>query len=276
VSYKTIVVHLDASKRRRTRLDLACTLARKYAAHLIGLFALPTEPPPLAPEPPGVLYIDWLNARRLAAEEAAQEFAERMRERQYTAKSEWHAALSDGFEVTQFYARHADLLVAGQPDPEGGGVPASFSHDLVMTAGRPVLYVPFAGHFEDCGSRVLVAWNASREAARAVMDALPFLRAADGVEVVTFEADQAPGRTAGEPLPDMGPYLLRHGAKARAITLPIAGIDVGSAILSRAADDGADLLVMGAYSHSRVRELVLGGATRTVFKSMTVPTLMSH
>jgi nucleotide-binding universal stress UspA family protein len=258
------------------RLDLACTLAERYAAHLIGLFALPAEPPPISPEAAPVLYLDFLKERRAAAEEAAQEFAERMRARQYTAKSEWRATTGDGFAALQRYARCADLVVAGQPDPEGNSVPAWFSHDLVMSTGRPVLYVPFAGRFEDCGTRVLVPWNASREAARAVADGLPFLRGSKAAEVVTFDPEKVLPAGTSMPEPDIGAYLARHEARVSVARLPSGGIDIGSLILSRAADSGADLIVMGAYGHSRIRELVLGGATRTLFESMTVPTLMSH
>jgi nucleotide-binding universal stress UspA family protein len=276
VSYKTIIVHMDSGKRRRLRLDLACTLAEKYDAHLVGLFALPAEPPPMAPEAAPALVADFLNERRAAAEEAAQEFGERMRARRYSGKSEWRATIGDGFAALRLHARCADLVVAGQPDPEAGGVPAWFSHELVMSIGRPVLYVPFAGRFDDCGAKVLVPWNASREAARAVGDGLAFLRRSKAAEVVTFDPDKLLPASPGMPDPDVGAYLARHDVRARVVAQPSGGIDIGSAILSRAADHGADLIVMGAYSHSRVRELVLGGATRTLFKSMTVPTLMSH
>jgi nucleotide-binding universal stress UspA family protein len=276
VSYKTIIVHLDAGKQRRQRLDLACTLAERYDAHLIGVFALPFEPMPVASEEGPALIEAVMRARRLAAEEAALEFGERMREGDYTARSEWRAAIDDGFAALQLYARHADLVVAGQPDPEGDGVPAGFSQDLVMSLGRPVLYVPFAGRFDDCGSRVLVPWNASREAARAVAEGLAFLHDAEAAEVVTFDAEKLFRDGYTTPQSDMRAYLARHEIQARVVTQPSGGIDIGSAILSRAADNGADLIVMGAYSHSRLREVVLGGATRTLFESMTVPTLMSH
>jgi nucleotide-binding universal stress UspA family protein len=145
-----------------------------------------------------------------------------------------------------------------------------------MSAGRPVLFVPAAGHFEDVGKRVFVPWNASREAARAVWDGLPFLAAAEDTEVVTFDPEKLGLGQADLPDPDIGADLARHGAKVRVANEPTAGVDVGSLILSRSADMGADLIVMGAYGHSRMRELVLGGATRTIFKSMTLPTLMSH
>jgi nucleotide-binding universal stress UspA family protein len=155
-------------------------------------------------------------------------------------------------------------------------VPEWFSHELVMSAGRPVLFVPYAGHFEHVGERVFVPWNASREAARAVWDGLPFLAAAQESEVVTFDPEKLGLGVSDLPDPDIGADLARHGARVTVSSSPSGGVDVGSLILSRAADMAADLIVMGAYGHSRLREVVLGGATRKMLESMTVPTLMSH
>jgi nucleotide-binding universal stress UspA family protein len=276
MSYKTILVHIDTGNRRQVRIDLACTLAQKFGAHLVGMFALETQPAPIAPEAAPHIAEDLLRQRRAATEEAGREFLERMRSRDLATRSDWFAAHGDGFPVLRAYARHADLVIAGQPDPEGDGVPAWFAHDLVMQVGRPVLFVPFAGRFDDCGAKTLVPWNFSREAARAIYDGLPFLGAARAVDVVTFDPEKLSRPIEITPPPDLRAYLARHEVNARVTEQPSSGIDIGSAILSRAADTGADLIVMGAYSHSRARELILGGATRQLFKSMTVPTLMAH
>jgi nucleotide-binding universal stress UspA family protein len=273
---KTIVVHLDASRQRATRLELALTLAERFDAHLVGLFGLEPAYVPAMPEAGPVLIEQIMKQRRLLGERVAAEFRDKVRKEEYGAKSEWRATLDDGFAALELHAKYADLVVAGQPDLDGGGVPAWFAHRLVMSIGRPVLYVPAVGRFFDCGKRVLVPWNASREAARAVHDALPLLREAEQTEVVTFDPEKVLLADAALPDPDLGAYLARHGAKVMLSNQPSAGVDVGSLILSRVADTGADLIVMGAYSHSRVRELVLGGATREVFRSMRVPTLMSH
>ena len=276
MGYKTILVHVDAGKRRRARIDLACTLAQKFGAHLVGMFAVEPQPAPIAPEAAPFVVEDLLRQRRAAAEEAGREFLEHVRSRDLATRSDWYAAQGDGFRALRAYARHADLVIAGQPDPEGDGVPAWFSHDLVMEVGRPVLYVPFAGRFEDCGAKALVPWNFSREAARAMYDGLPFLGSARAVEVVTFDPEKLSRPIDITPPPDLRAYLSRHDIDPRVTEQPSGGIDIGAAILSRAADTGADLIVAGAYSHSRARELILGGATRKLFKSMTVPTLMSH
>jgi nucleotide-binding universal stress UspA family protein len=277
VSYKTIIVHLDAGKFRRQRLDVALSLADRFDAHLIGLFGLEAiEPVPAAAAVWPQVMLELHKHRRAAAESAAQEFRDATRKAQYTAKSEWRATLGDGLAALRFHAKYADLIVAGQPGRDDQGVPASFAEQLVLSIGRPVLYVPAIASIEDCGRRVLVAWNASREAARAVRDALPLLQTAQVTEAVTFDPKKVFHGDDALPDPDLGAYLSRHGAKATVSAVPTGDIDVGSAILSRAADNASDLIVMGAYGHTRVKELVFGGATRTLFESMTVPTLMSH
>jgi nucleotide-binding universal stress UspA family protein len=276
MSYKTIIVHLDAGRRNRERLDLAFNLAERFDAHLVGFFGLEALTMPTVPEAAPTLYDEMLKSRRRLAAKVEDDFRGKMHKEQYTGKSEWRVTLDDGFAGLEFHAKYADLVIAGQPDPGGDGVPAWFAHRLVMSIGRPVLYVPFAGRFEDCGKRVLVPWNASREAARAVKDALPLLRGAEEAEVVTFDPEKVFLDDDALPDPDMGAYLARHGAKVTLANQPTSIDDVGALILSRAADHAADLIVMGAYGHSRLREMVLGGATREIFKSMTVPTLMSH
>src|SRR5262249_21576660 len=126
------------------------------------------------------------------------------------------------------------------------------------------------------GGRVLIGWDASREAARAVKDAMPLLAAAEAVKVLSIDAEQSPQRHGEMPGADIALYLARHAVKTQVERTVSAGIDIGNTLLSRTVDLEADLLVMGAYGHSRVRELMLGGATRTVLQSMTAPVLMSH
>jgi len=166
-------------------------------------------------------------------------------------------------------------VVVGQTDPsDGSGVLPDFPHQLVLTVGRPVLLVPYAGRFETLGRRILLAWNAGREATRATTDAIPFLRDAEEVNVV---AVNPAGRQHGEvPGADIGLYLARHGVRVKVSNVQATEIDVGNQLLSSAADLSSDLIVMGAYGHSRFAELVLGGVTRTMLESMTVPVLMTH
>jgi nucleotide-binding universal stress UspA family protein len=136
-----------------------------------------------------------------------------------------------------------------------------------------VLVVPYVGEPVVKGEHVLVCWDGGREAARAATDALPFLREARKVTVLTVNTGAAPSEVPGA---DIALYLARHGVKSEAARTPAGGIDPGNVILSRAFDYGVDLIVMGAYGHSRVREILLGGATRAILRQMTVPVLMSH
>lgn len=274
MSYKTIVVHLDAAARRAERLALACRLATQFDAHLVGLFALSPLPVPFAfgGNAGSVIELEarW---RRDVIEEARREFTRAAAEHG-VARAEWRSAQDDPLRALRVCARYADLVVMGQREAgtANPGVPVDLVEDVLLSAGRPLLAVPYAGRFPRVGGRVLVAWNAGREAARALTDALPLLARAAHVEVVVFDGGGDHGQQPGA---DIALWLARHGVKATAAQQN-AGFDVGEQILSRAADTEADLVVMGAYGHSRTRELVLGGATRTVLAAMTVPVLMSH
>ena len=139
-----------------------------------------------------------------------------------------------------------------------------------------MLVIPYAGEFEGIGANVLVAWNASRESTRAVTDALPLLARAKSVAVLVVDPEEAGGKHGDSPGADIALHLARHGVNAKAYPTPSGGVEVGDVILSRASDIGADLIVMGAWGRSRARELVMGGATRSLLERMTVPVLLSH
>ena len=277
MAYRTIVVHLDAAARRAERLELACRLAAGCEAHLVGLFALASMPVPFAfTGTAGAVLAAETQWREQVAEAAQREFQAAVA-RQGVAKYEWRRSGRDAPSALREAARYADLAIIGQREPgvsrREDGLPGYFVEETVLTSGRPVLVVPYAGRFSSLGARVLVAWDASREAARAVTDALPLLQRAQAVEVVAF--DPQPGAHGAQPGADIALYLARHGVKVT-VAEQHAGVEVGGQILSRAADSDTDLIVMGAYGHSRARELVMGGATRTLLASMTVPVLMSH
>jgi nucleotide-binding universal stress UspA family protein len=276
MSYKTILVHVDAGKRCPARVDLAIRLARQYDAHLVGLHALaPFEPPGyvLAEMGPAIIEAQ----RQVAAKELARaqsDFDKRV-SAAGLGKVEWRSALDDLVDAVTLHARYADLVVIGQVDPaEDSRVPVDFPERVVLGGGRPVLVLPSAGSFASVGKRILVAWNGSREATRAVTDAIPLLQQADNVHVMAVNPRE--GEHGSVPGADIGLYLARHGVHVEIKTDHGAEIDVGNELLSRAADLDADLIVMGGYGHSRLKEWVLGGATRTILESMTAPVLMSH
>ena len=176
------------------------------------------------------------------------------------------------------HARYADLTIVGQLDPDELLPRPEYRipERVALESGGPVVVVPHAGTFPTVGRRVLIAWNASAQSARAVRDALPLLRKAEAVTILTLNPGSRRGNEVDRPGARIAAYLAHHGVAAKARELVVDDIAVGEMILSQAADEGADLIVMGAYGHPRARELVLGGATRTLFKRMTVPTLMAH
>jgi nucleotide-binding universal stress UspA family protein len=174
-------------------------------------------------------------------------------------------------------SRYADLVVLGQTNPDDPVSPMEEETPefVAMSGARPVLVVPYAGHFDAPFQRVLVAWDGSRESTRAVTAAIPLLRHAANVTLAVFNAGSEPDIHGREPGADMALYLARHGVAVE-VSSQATAIDIGSALLSFAADIDADLLVMGCYGHSRFREIMLGGATRTILHSMTLPVLMAH
>ena len=274
--YKTVLVHVDNGKRAAMRLDIACRLAKLSDAHLIGLHALTVIRLPSYAMVEGGVQVRELHERMLTESETKAEklFAQAVKA-SGLAKSEWRATRRDAIDAVPVHGRYADVLVIGQPnETDGSGVEPDFAERLLLAAGRPVLIIPYAGAFPNIGTRVLLAWNASREATRAVTDAIPVLREAKQVDVIAFNPKDAPhGEVPGA---DIGLYLARHGIKVNVSQQTAEDVDVGNQLLSRAADLDSDLIVMGAYGQPRMKELVLGGATRTILKSMTVPVLMSH
>jgi nucleotide-binding universal stress UspA family protein len=274
MAYKTILVHVDASERCRTRIDIALRLAREFEAHLVGLHVRqPIALPPYVSAEPVI-------GERLRQAVAADAVAAESTFTTATAAAglagaEFRAAAPDASVAVSLHARYADLVILGQRDPQAEPtVDSGFVENVLLAAGRPVLTVPYVGAIETLGKRVLVAWNASSEAARALTDAIPLLQRADEVQVLTINPE---ARAHGDiPGADIALYLARHGVRVEVKLERAADIDVGNMLLSRAADLGVDLLVMGAYGHSRVREYMMGGATRTLLKTMTVPVFMSH
>jgi nucleotide-binding universal stress UspA family protein len=276
VSYKTILVHVDSGQRAAARVEFALDLARAANAHLVGLHAISV------PRIPAYAAVEGGEMVREYQDKAMKDLAARAKATfdRITGPSghpsvEWRESRSDAAEIVPLHARYADLVVVGQAnDADTSGVESDFVDRVLVSAARPVLVVPYAGRFDTVGKRVLIGWNASREATRALTDALPLLARAAEVNVVAFNPQGAPhGEVPGA---DIALFLARHGVKVNVSHERGTDIDAGNLLLSRAADMDVDLLVMGAYGHSRMQELILGGATRTILQSMTIPVLMSH
>ena len=278
MAYKDLLVHLDTSRYCKARLTLAESLARRFDAHLTGIYVMP--PPVLSPLladqfPPKVL--EEADAQLAQKRDRVQaEFVSAVKA--LGAKSTWIEGEVDEVEVVSRAARHADLLLMGQTPPRDSvpGIPSDFPERVLMGSGRPALLVPYAGSFKSVGERVLIAWNASPQSARAVAAALPFLAAARHIEVLAIATDKEDDEALRQSAVATVQHLSRHGIKAEAHHIIATDIGAGDMLLSRAADEAADLVVMGVYGHSRLRELVLGGVSRDLLQRMTVPLFMVH
>jgi nucleotide-binding universal stress UspA family protein len=278
MSYKTIVVHLDTSERAHPRLEIALRLAKHFSAHLTGVFAVFTPDPRSLYVMAGTAAYYGTHEEIRAERRAALERLFHAELRRADVAGEWVASDEPASLAVPRAGRCADLIVAGQDDPEDpeSYVGDFFPENLILSSGRPVLLVPNASNARSTGERVLIAWDGSREATRAVHDALPFLRGAKSATVLTINGAHEDER-ARIPGADIAAVLARHGVRVEVADIETGpGGAIGEVLLSQAADSGADLLVMGAYGHARWRELVMGGATRTILRSMTVPVLMSH
>ena len=276
MAMKSILLHLERDQRNDERTRIAIDLAVRHQAHLVGLFAH-SEPryygfgaadASLMQEIIDRAANEALEAGRVlrAAFEGAAAAAR--------VSFEWR---SEAGSTPGKLVRHAycsDLLVLGQFDPTETNqfVDPTLASDVVLAASCPVLIVPNSGAFENVGRNVIVAWNGSREGSRSVRDALPILRTADRV-IVCSVGPPAADHIAGA---DAATHLARHGVSAEAVSAGDDSADVGAALLAAAADDGMDLLVMGAYGHARIREYLLGGVTRTMLRDMTLPISLSH
>jgi nucleotide-binding universal stress UspA family protein len=283
---KDILVHLDEGPRSATRLKVAVDLARRQGAHLTGIFILDIPGSDLfygagMPYAGGGGMSEMVNSLRAESAARADAMGQDFREavRREGLESEWRVVDGDTVALLALHARYADMTILGQPneeEPFKGPSADAVLVNVMLSSGRPVLAVPYAGEFEHVGERVLVAWNASRESTRAVNDALPLLSGAKSVTVLAVNPKHGIEGHGDVPAADIALHLARHGVKAEAAHTIAKDISEGDALLSYAADLGVDLIVTGGYGHSRAREMVFGGVTRTLLQQMTVPMLLSH
>ncbi|HUN49464.1 MAG TPA: universal stress protein [Candidatus Sulfotelmatobacter sp.] len=271
---KNILLHLADDARREARLTLALDLAAAHDARLVGYYVVPTMPySGFAMAQAPISVIEGMRQDALAKAGQAADWFNQACARQGVA-AEYRTGEGDAVALLTDASRAADVVLVGQKERDGSGAAGTpaIAEALVLSAACPVLVVPYAGSFAGIGRRVLIAWNDSREASRAVRDALPLLRRAAQVMLLTVN----PAADQQIPGAEIAAYLAHHGVTVEASQTVAKDIDIADVLVSSLADRSADLLVMGAWGHSRFRELVLGGVTRDVLKQATVPVLMSH
>jgi nucleotide-binding universal stress UspA family protein len=277
ISLSQLLVHLDGSAKSARRLTVARDIAQTHGAAVTALYAVT----------PALLVVPFAPEAGASVAEALGQIDEqrRMQARgvfdRSVAATGVHAAWAEvqDYPIVPAFARqalYADLLVLGQhdpSDPEAAGVPFDFAETVMATSGKPALILPYAETPAPVGQTIVIAWKPTREAARAVSAAVPMLQRARRVHVLSWGKEEED--VAGARL-DLDGYLKLRGVEA---TWHREGDEpefMGDLLLSRAFDLDADMLVMGCYGHSRAREWVLGGTSRTVLQSMTLPVLMAH
>jgi len=277
IMIKDIVANLAVGVSRDVATDCAVSVAAMLDSHLTGI-AFRYEP--LVPLTDRYGFpAEVMESQRVENEKAAKaamaKFDDAARRAAVSAQSRMlDGPVASAPDVFAKVARRFDLAVMGQPEPETPAFERLIVEAALFDSGRPVLIVPYIQRSGLTLERVMVCWDGSRSAARAVADAMPLLVRAKATEVLTVASE--PAKSNEMPGADIAHHLARHGVKVEVDSIVTVETDIASTILSHAADISADFLVMGGYGHSRLREFVLGGVTRGILGSMTLPTLMSH
>ncbi len=274
---KDIVVNLSVGEKAGPADDYAVSVAATFGAHLAGIAFLFD---PIVP----VSGAGYIPAEVIEIQERENETATKAALDRFTASCDRAGVGAEPLTLSTSFAgagdqfgriaRRFDLSIVGQAEPETSAVEDIVAEAALFESGRPVIVVPYIQKAPLKLDRVMLCWDGSRAAARAIADAMPLLERAGRVEVVIVANERGKqDEIAGA---DMGAHLARHGLDVEVKRTTLGGIDVADVILSHAADAGSDFIVMGGYGHSRLREFVLGGVTRSIFRSMTIPVLMSH
>jgi len=279
---KTITVFLDATLSGKKRAAHAASLAQRWGAHLVGVNVLEEVPLPVSMSyARGDQAFEEVAAYRRQLDSDAEATVSRVNEDfralcvGLSVSGEFHRiGRDDTVDEAIRFAFHSDLVVVGHPEPHG--LPGDLSVEkLLLASGAPTLIVPNSWDGATIGNNVLIGWNATREARRAVADAMAFLVAAKSVTVLVIDAEES-GRAGADPGSDVAICLDRHGAHVDIEQLTSDGFSIPAILLAYAEHHASDLLVVGAYSHARVKQLLLGGTTRTLLTHTPVPTLISR
>ncbi|MBU1315012.1 MAG: universal stress protein [Alphaproteobacteria bacterium] len=278
MTYKTIVAILDTPAHAAQITDFALSVAAGFDAHVLAihaetLAAVPLIAPMEIPDPAAIEALQAMARRETADVEKI--FRERVA--RDTVPSDWRSFVSPaGYASSSVLEtiRAADLIIASQGDPASES--RSELESLLFDSGRPVLLVPYIMKVPKAIRRVMIAWNGSREAARATFDALPLLKKADSVEIFCVDPPERPNQLADMAGVELAAALARHGVNVTLTAQEGGGVSAADAIENRLSDNSVDLLVMGAYGTSRWWEMLFGGVTRSLLESMTALSLMSR
>jgi len=279
MKYKNILMHLDNSSGCRNRLEVAFGLAQKFDASLTGMLVVPTYVVPSYIE--AQISVDVMTDVTEKALARARETVSGYQQLAEKAGVTLQAEVVEGeiIPILREHSKYADLLILGQDHPDDPDNSSYGLADVLLFDGAcPCLVVPHSGKLEIPGSRVLLTWNASRESAHALREAMPLLTRADDVVVLSSEPDDgnytmANGHPHAQALMTL---LTSHGINAVSSGFGDADLGASEAIIGQAADMNADLIVMGAYGHARLREIILGGVTRDLLKRAPTCLLLAH
>ncbi len=279
--YNTILVHLDDMGSAPSVLNIAIDLAQQNSAHLVGLFVIPQiniPPTIIPPEMP----IELLKRHNEKYEKQSKDLQKYFEETVHKSSVswEWNNIQSKtsyiGRDIVE-RGRCVDLVIMSQGDMDSIDTGKSeLPGYVIMETGRPVIVVPRKGDFKKVGAYPLVAWNASKEAARATFDAMPVLEKANSVKVMWIDPEGFSGKDINIAGSSIAASIARTGVTVEAAQAQSNELDIGEALSVQVAGSGADLIVMGAYGHSRLREYMFGGATQYLLNNMTVPVFISH
>ena len=274
---KDIIVNLSVTKEGSVVGKYAVSVAAALEAHLTGVAFIydPVVPISGAGYIPAEVIETQRDDNEAAAEAAIKSFTAAANQAGVSAESlTTSASLAGAGDHFARMARRFDLAIVGQAQPEVSSMEQVIGETTLFESGRPMIVVPYIQKAPFKTDNVMICWDGSRTATRAVADAIPIIGNSGLVEIVIVANER--GKQDEIEGADIGQHLARHGLKVDVHRISGGNIDVGDALLSHAADSGADLMVMGGYGHSRLREFVLGGVTRSIFESMTVPVLLSH
>ncbi len=274
MAIKTILLHLTNDKNLEGRIKLALKLAAENDAMINGLYTIIPAAPPASFM--GYIPPEFIERTRALEVENANAASEKLTDAAAEAGVPVQISKEEGYalDILNMHALSADLLILGQvdPDDEKSAQYRYLADELVVSSARPILTVPYAGNHTNFGKHILVGWNNTREASIALHNAMPFLKKADKITLLSVnpQTDQSAENAA------IIAHLGRHNIPAQIKVSQWKNVSVGNALLDSLVDLNADMLVMGAYGHSRIREMILGGATQEILEQMTAPILFSH